>query len=95
MFGRGTGISGRTPLLWTKLPPMLSQCLSSPLLYAKRRCTEQEDREKGMLEFCRRPLSIRECYRAGKLKQCTTVIKKKSGNIRRHGCYCELKAHTY
>lgn len=34
----------------TKLPPMLSQCLGSSLLSAKRRRTEQEDREKGMLE---------------------------------------------
>ncbi len=51
MFGRVTEISGKAPLLWTKLPPMLSQCLGSSLLSAKRRRTEQEDREKGMLEY--------------------------------------------
>lgn len=40
------------PLLWTKLPPVLSQFLGSSLLSAKRRHTEQqEDREKGMLEY--------------------------------------------
>lgn len=50
ILGRGTEISGRAPLLWTKLPPMLSQCLGSSLLSAERRRTEQEDREKGMLE---------------------------------------------
>lgn len=51
MFGRGTEISGKAPLLWTKLPPMLLQCLGSSLLSAERRRTEQEDREKGMLEY--------------------------------------------
>lgn len=54
------------PLLWTKLPPMLSQCLGSFLPDAKRRQTEEEDREKGMLG---RPLSIRESYGAGKRRQ--------------------------
>ncbi|KAM3624994.1 uncharacterized protein V6R79_005284 [Siganus canaliculatus] len=48
---RGPGISGRTPLLRAKLPPMLSQCLGSSLLGAKRRCNEQKEREKGMLEY--------------------------------------------
>lgn len=40
ILGRGTEISGRAPLL----------CLGSSLLSAERRRTEQEDREKGMLE---------------------------------------------
>lgn len=44
-------MSGRAPLLWTKLPLKLSQCLGSSLLSAKRRCNEQEDRVKGMLEY--------------------------------------------
>lgn len=94
-FGRGTGISGRTPPLWMRLPPMLSQCLGSSLLSAKRRRTEQQDRDKGNVGICGRPRCIRECYRAGELKQRTTVNKKKSGNIRRHGCYSELDAHDY
>lgn len=50
---------------------------------------------KGNVGICKRRLSIRECYGAGKLKQCTTEKKKKSGNIRLHGCYSELKAHNY
>lgn len=33
-----------------ELPPMLSQCLGSSLLGAKRRCTEK-DREKGTLNM--------------------------------------------
>lgn len=50
MFGRGTGMSRRAPLLWTKLSPELSQCLGSSFLSAKRR-SDQEDRVKGMLEY--------------------------------------------
>lgn len=43
-------MSGRAPLLWTKLSPKLSQCLGSSLPSAKKRHSEQEDRVKGMLE---------------------------------------------
>lgn len=43
ILGRGTEISGRAPLLWTKLPPMLSQCLGSSLLSAERRRTEKRE----------------------------------------------------
>lgn len=53
---RGGELSGRETrisrwALWMKLPIVLSQCLGNSLLGAKRRQTEQEDREKGMLEY--------------------------------------------
>lgn len=70
-FGRGTEISGRTPPLWTKLPPMLSQCLGSTRRQEKTHWAGGQ--RKGNVG---RPLSIRECYRAGKLKQRTTVNKR-------------------
>lgn len=47
----GTGVSGRAPLLWTQLPLMLSQCLGRSFLRTKRRYTEREDAEKGMLGY--------------------------------------------
>lgn len=48
MLGRGAGNTGRTPLVWTRLPP---NDFNSALAALNQRVqASQEDGQKGMLE---------------------------------------------